>query len=97
MALLSSNSRGRRSKRKAPSCDSGRINGISYQRYGHNSKDQMYVLFLLDNESKAKAYGAFGHHQTLDKNVPFKVSRYAGQTATNLMNLNTLLMQTELV
>lgn len=59
--------------------------------------DQMYVLFLLDNESKAKSYGSFGHHQTLDKNTPFKVSKYAGQTATNLMNLNTLLMQTPLV
>jgi len=59
--------------------------------------DQMYVLAIRDNESKAKAYGGFGHHQVLDKNIPFKVSRYAGQTATVNMNLNTLLLQTELV
>ena len=59
--------------------------------------DQMYMLFLTDNESKAKAYGAFGHHQVLDKNKPFTVSKYAGQTATNLMNLNTLMMQEKLV
>lgn len=58
--------------------------------------DQMYVIFLTDNESKAKAYGSMGHHQVLDKNVPFKVSKYAGQTATVTMNLNTLMMQTEL-
>lgn len=56
----------------------------------------MYVLFLMDNESKAKAYGALGHHQVLDKNSPFRVSKYAGQSATNLMNMNTLFMQTEL-
>lgn len=59
--------------------------------------DQMYVLFLLDNESKAKAYGSLGHHQMLDKNVPFKVSKYAGQTATNLMNLNTMMLQEPLI
>jgi len=59
--------------------------------------DQSYVILLVDNESKAKAYGSFGHHQTLDKNALFKVSKYAGQTATNLMNLNTLLMQEPLI
>lgn len=56
--------------------------------------DQMFLVGLIDNESKAKAYGAFGHHQTLDRNTPFKVSRYAGQTVTNLMNMNTMMMQT---
>lgn len=55
------------------------------------------MIFLLDLESKAKAYGSFGHHQVLDKNIPFKVSKYAGQTATNLMNMNTLLLQTPVV
>lgn len=59
--------------------------------------DQSYVIVHIDNESKAKAYGSFGHHQTLDKNSLFKVSKYAGQTATNLMNLNMLMLQTELV
>lgn len=59
--------------------------------------DQMYLIGLIDNESKAKAYGAWGHHQVLDRNVPFKVSRYAGQTVTTQMNLNTMLMQTPLM
>lgn len=59
--------------------------------------DQMYIVAIFDNESKAKAYGGFGHHQTLDKNVPFRVGGYAGQAATNLMNLNTLMAQTELL
>lgn len=53
--------------------------------------DNEYVVVLVDNESKAKAYGGWGHHQTLDRNNPFKVGDYAGQTATNLMNLNTLM------
>lgn len=55
--------------------------------------DQEYIIAIFDNESKAKAYGGWGHHQTLDRNVLFKVGDYAGQTATNLMNLNTLMMQ----
>lgn len=55
--------------------------------------DQEYVIAIFDNESKAKAYGGWGHHQTLDRNAPFKVGDYAGQTATNLMNLNTLMTQ----
>lgn len=55
--------------------------------------DQMYLVLMLDNESKAKAYGSFGHHQMLDANQPFKIGRYAGQPATNLMNLNTLMIQ----
>jgi len=59
--------------------------------------DNEYVVMVFDNESKARAYGGFGHHQVLDKNVPFKVGDYAGQTATNLMNLNTLMKQTELI
>jgi hypothetical protein len=59
--------------------------------------DQMYIVVLADNESKAKAYGGFGHHQVLDKNIPFRVGGYAGQAATNLMNLNTLMAQTPLL
>lgn len=58
--------------------------------------DNEYLVLVFDNESKARAYGGFGHHQVLDKNVPFKVGDYAGQAATNLMNLNTLMQQTEL-
>lgn len=59
--------------------------------------DQMYIVAIFDNESKAKAYGGFGHHQVLDKNIPFRVGGYAGQAATNLMNLNTLMAQTDLI
>jgi len=59
--------------------------------------DQMYIVLIFDNESKAKAYGGFGHHQTLDKNVPFRVGDYAGQAATNLMNLNTMMANTPLM
>lgn len=60
--------------------------------------DQMPIRICLDNESKAKAYGAFGHHQTLDKNIPFRVSGLAGMPATHLMNLNMMMhaIKTEL-
>ena len=58
--------------------------------------DQMYVMLLLDNESKAKSYGALGHQQMLDKNKLFTVGGYAAQTATNLMNLNTMMIKTKL-
>lgn len=53
--------------------------------------DQMPIRICLDNESKAKAYGGFGHHQTLDKNIPFRVSNMSSQPATHLMNLNMLM------
>ena len=59
--------------------------------------DNVYVVIMVDNESKAKAYGAFGHHQVLDRNIPFRVGDYAGQAATNLMNLNTLMSQTPIL
>lgn len=55
--------------------------------------DNEYLVFVFDNESKAKAYGAFGHHLALDKNKPFKVGRYSAQASTNLMNINTLMAQ----
>jgi len=59
--------------------------------------DNHYIVLMADNESKAKAYGAWGHHQTLDRNIPFTVGDYAGQAATNLMNLNTLMAQTPIL
>ena len=59
--------------------------------------DNEYIVLLVDNESKAKAYGGFGHHQSLDRNIPFKVGGYSGQAATNLMNLNTMMQQVEIV
>lgn len=52
--------------------------------------DQLYLFFLLDLESKAKAYGGFGHHQMLDENKLFKVSRHANQSSTNMINLNSV-------
>jgi hypothetical protein len=48
----------------------------------------------MDNESKAKAYGGWGHHQTLDRHTPYRISRYAGMPSTVLMNLNSLMAQT---
>lgn len=58
----------------------------------------MPIRIHLDNESKAKAYGSFSHHQTLDKNIPFKVSGLAGLPSTHLMNLNMFMnaIKTEL-
>lgn len=53
--------------------------------------DNQYIVFLVDNESKARSYGGWGHHQVLDKHVPFKVGGYSGQVSTSLMNLNTLM------
>lgn len=55
----------------------------------------MYVQLPLDNVSKAKAYGALGHQQMLDKNKLFEVGGYASQTATNLMNLNMMMNKTK--
>jgi len=55
--------------------------------------DNEFTIWCMDNESKAKAYGGWGHHQAMDRNTPFKVGDYAGQTATNLINLNTLMHQ----
>lgn len=52
--------------------------------------DQMPDTICLDNISKAKSYGSFVHHQTLDKNIPFRVSGLAGMPATHLMNLNMM-------
>lgn len=51
--------------------------------------DQMAWYYLADLESKAKAYGAFGHHRLLDENKLFRISRHANQPATNLINLNS--------
>ena len=48
----------------------------------------MPIRIALDNESRAKAYGSFGHHQTLDKNIPFRVSGLSAMPATHMMNLN---------
>lgn len=53
--------------------------------------DNEYIVVLVDNESKAKAYGGWGHQQVMDRNNPFKVGDYADQTATSMMNLNTLM------
>lgn len=53
--------------------------------------DNMFVMLSIDNESKAKCYGSLGHQQMLDKNKLFTVGGYAGQTATNLMNLNVMM------
>lgn len=51
----------------------------------------MYVYLLSDLESKAKAYGGFGHHQLLDENRLFKISRHCGQPSTNMINANSVM------
>lgn len=51
----------------------------------------MYVYLLSDLESKAKAYGGFGHHQLLDENRLFKISRHCGQPSTNMINTNSVM------
>lgn len=56
--------------------------------------DQMFFYILSDLESKAKAYGSFGHHSMLDENTPFTISRFANQTSTNLMNINNIMRGT---
>lgn len=48
----------------------------------------MYIIMLPDMQSKIEAYASWGHHQMLDPNIPFKLSRFASHTSTNLLNLN---------
>lgn len=52
--------------------------------------DQMYVIFIPDMLSKVEAYSSWGHHQMLDPNKPFRVSRFGTHTKTNLLNVNSL-------
>ena len=54
--------------------------------------DQMYVIMLPDMQSKVEAYSSWGHHQMLDPNQPFKTSRFATHTKTNLLNINAMLL-----
>lgn len=54
--------------------------------------DQMYVIFIPDMMSKIEAYSSWGHHQMLDPNKPFRTSRFATHTKTNLLNINSLFL-----
>jgi hypothetical protein len=54
--------------------------------------DQMYIYFLPDLVSKLEAYSSWGHQQMLDPNKLFKTSKFASQTSTNLLNINSLLI-----
>lgn len=56
--------------------------------------DEMYVIFVPDLVGKVDAYAHWGHQQALDPNKLFKISRFYGQTKTNLLNLNSLLLET---
>lgn len=47
---------------------------------------------LPDMQSKVEAYSSWGHHQMLDPNQPFKTSRFATHTKTNLLNINAMLL-----
>jgi len=70
-----------------------RIPITTVKEYGADfDGDAMYVIFLPDMMSKVEAYSSWGHHQMLDPNRPFKLSRFATHTKTNLLNINSLLL-----
>ncbi|QGY75118.1 hypothetical protein CF8_0054 [Aeromonas phage CF8] len=52
----------------------------------------MYAIMLYDIISRIHAYSAWGHQQQLDPNKPFKTSRFATATKTNLLNMNALFL-----
>lgn len=70
-----------------------RIPITTVKEYGADfDGDAMYVVFLPDMMSKIEAYSSWGHHQMLDPNKPFKTSRFATHTKTNLLNINSVLL-----
>lgn len=70
-----------------------RIPITTVKEYGADfDGDAMYVIFLPDMMSKIEAYSSWGHHQMLDANKLFKVSRFGTHTKTNLLNINSVLL-----
>jgi len=70
-----------------------RIPITTVKEYGADfDGDAMYVIFLPDMASKIEAYSSWGHHQMLDPNKLFKVSRFGTHTKTNLLNINSVLL-----
>lgn len=56
--------------------------------------DNMYLFFIPDMVGKVNAYSNWGHHQMVDPNKPFKTSRFVSTTKTNLLNINSVLLNT---
>lgn len=56
--------------------------------------DNMYLFFIPDMAGKVNAYSNWGHHQMVDPNKPFKTSRFVAATRTNLLNINSVLLNT---
>ena len=56
--------------------------------------DNMYLFFIPDMVGKVNAYSNWGHHQMVDPNKPFKTSRFVAATRTNLLNINSVLLNT---
>ena len=54
--------------------------------------DNMYLFFIPDMVGKVNAFSNWGHHQTLCPNKPFKTSRFVAMTKTNLLNVNSILL-----
>ena len=54
--------------------------------------DNMYLFFISDMVGKVNAYSNWGHHQMLDPNKPFRTSRFVSTTKTNLLNVNSILL-----
>lgn len=54
--------------------------------------DNMYLFFIPDMVGKVNAYSNWGHHQMLDPNKPFRTSRFVSTTKTNLLNVNSILL-----
>ena len=56
--------------------------------------DNMYLFFIPDMVGKVNAFSNWGHHQTLCPNKPFKTSRFVAMSRTNLLNINSLILNT---
>lgn len=54
----------------------------------------MYLFFIPDMVGKVNAFSNWGHHQTLCPNKPFKTSRFVAMSRTNLLNINSLILNT---
>ena len=59
--------------------------------------DQIYLYFLPDLAAKLESYSSWGHHQMLDPNKYARVSRFCSQTKTNLLNINSINLNTEIL
>lgn len=56
--------------------------------------DQMYVRLVTDLDAKIKSYSNWGHQISLSPNELFKPGPFCFQTKSNLLNINSLLLNT---